>query len=293
MGVAVASVAIIHGIGYQFRHRRQSRDDWYQALSDGLYDCHRSPVPQGEVDAVHYGNCFRLTGGKGAEEADDREAEVGAIPPLRSEDVLPGFEADLIAMMGASLDGADPPAEPAKGGIYLPRSVQDDLRRLDANPFLPQFSRRLVIWLVRQVHQYLTDDRIRACVQQRVERAVGPHTRVLIGHSLGSVVAYEAACAHPEWAVDTLITLGSPLGIRSVGDLIRPKVTGGDAVRPPVRRWVNVAAGADPVALVKLLKPIFGEVEDVPVSNGRWRAHEIGMYLHAPPTAEAVADALG
>jgi len=288
----VTAIAIFHGIGYQFRHRRQSRDDWYRALSDGLDDCHRSPVPREEVEAVHYGSCYRLAGGKGSDEEDDWDAEIGAVPPLRPEDVRPGLETDLIAMMAASLD-ENRPAEPAKAGVYLPRSVQQDLRRLDASPFLPRFSRRLAIWLVRQVHLYLTDDRIRACTQQRVERAVTARTRVLIGHSLGSVVAYEAACAHPEWTIDTLITLGSPLGIRSVGELVRPMITGGRGMRPPVRRWVNVAAGADPVALVKELKPIFGEVEDELVSNGRWRAHEIGMYLNAPPTAEAIADALG
>ena len=36
---------------------------------------------------------------------------------------------------------------------------------------------------------------------------------MLVGHSLGSVVAYEALCANPEWPVRMLVTLGSPLGI--------------------------------------------------------------------------------
>ncbi len=76
-------------------------------------------------------------------------------------------------------------------------------------------------------------------------------TRVLIGHSLGSVVAYECLCAHPEWKVNTFVTLGSPLGIRNlIFDLLdcgSHHIVG--AWPGSVRSWDNIADAGDIVAL--------------------------------------------
>ena len=96
--------------------------------------------------------------------------------------------------------------------------------------------------------------------------SIGDDTRVMVGHSLGSVVAYEALCAHPQWPVRALVTLGSPLGIRN---LIFDRLVPAPRLRPTagrvrgrgrgrVRSWVNVADEGDVVALVKDLRPLFG-----------------------------------
>ena len=69
---------------------------------------------------------------------------------------------------------------------------------------------------LRQVRRYMTEPGIRQAVQGRVAASMAADTRVLAGHSLGSVVAYEALCAHPEWPVRRLVTLRSPLGIRNL-----------------------------------------------------------------------------
>ena len=65
---------------------------------------------------------------------------------------------------------------------------------------------------LQQVRQYMTHPEVRQAVQDRVATEVGKDTRVVVGHSLGSVVAYEALCAHREWPVRALVTLGSPPG---------------------------------------------------------------------------------
>jgi pimeloyl-ACP methyl ester carboxylesterase len=74
-----------------------------------------------------------------------------------------------------------------------------------------EFEREL-LGALRQGRRYITEPAIRADVQERVAAEIGPDTRMLVGHSLGSVVAYEAMCAHPGWPVRALVTLGSPLG---------------------------------------------------------------------------------
>jgi surfactin synthase thioesterase subunit len=43
------------------------------------------------------------------------------------------------------------------------------------------------------VTRYLTNEAIRSATLESVFKLIGPETKVLIGHSLGSVVAYEAA----------------------------------------------------------------------------------------------------
>ena len=95
--------------------------------------------------------------------------------------------------------------------------------------------------------------------------AVDEDTWVVVGHSLGSVVAYEALCAHPEWPVRALVTLGSPLGIRNLifERLVPAPVIGktgklAGAWPGRAQAWTNVADAADVVALTKDLRPLFG-----------------------------------
>jgi len=93
----------------------------------------------------------------------------------------------------------------------------------------------------------------------------------VIGHSLGSVVAYEALCQKPANVV-TFVTIGSPLGIQN---LIfhkltpRPSPEGIGAWPGKVKHWTNIADKGDIVALEKNLAPFFGPtVRDVMVYNG-------------------------
>ena len=82
---------------------------------------------------------------------------------------------------------------------------------------------------------------------------------MVIGHSLGSVVAYEYLCHDRPASVELLVTLGSPLGIPNVVfDKLTPAPVGGAGAWPGmVAAWVNVADPDDIVALRKDLAPLF------------------------------------
>jgi len=154
------------------------------------------------------------------------------------------------------------------------------------------------LWDLRQVRLYMTDPGIRDQVQRRVAAAVRAETRVVVGHSLGSVVAYEALCAYPGWPVTTLVTLGSPLGIRNlIFDRLRPAPTAETrglrgAWPGRVEMWANIADSRDVVALVKDLRPLFGvQVSSWLVSNCA-SAHAVQPYLTAPETGAAIAAGL-
>jgi pimeloyl-ACP methyl ester carboxylesterase len=143
----------------------------------------------------------------------------------------------------------------------------------------------------------MTEPDLRRRVQEEVAAAIGPDTRVLIGHSLGSVIAYEALCAHPEWPVTTFVTIGSPLGIPNlVFDRLVPKPVRGRGQWPgAVQHWTNLCDRYDVVALTKSLAPRFPEgprpLDDILIDNG-WQAHAIEHHLTAVETGRAIANGL-
>jgi alpha-beta hydrolase superfamily lysophospholipase len=176
-------------------------------------------------------------------------------------------------------------AEVPKGYTRTPRPVLVLLRAVDRR--FGASAGVLYLGVLRQVRRYLADPTIKAAVDGRVEQAVGPACRVLIGHSLGSVVAYEYLRSHPGHGVDLLLTLGSPLGLRIVRDRL--------AVGPlPVPGWVNVRDVRDPVACAGPLHrwwPQIGRQGDVVVDNGG-DAHAVERYLDRKATGAVLLRAL-
>ncbi|MER5254503.1 hypothetical protein [Streptomyces sp. NPDC002855] len=118
--------------------------------------------------------------------------------------------------------------------------------------------RPLVEWFIatffREVAAYLRHEggAVRTAARTRVVDAITIHKpRVVIAHSLGSVVAYEALWATPALSVDLLVTLGSPLALpHAVFQRLQPPPEAGRGSKPPgVRRWINLADPGDLVAL--------------------------------------------
>jgi pimeloyl-ACP methyl ester carboxylesterase len=133
---------------------------------------------------------------------------------------------------------------------------------------------------------------LREQVRARVEHLMTDDVRVVVAHSLGSIVAYHALATHPQWSVD-LVTLGSPLGVPMVlGQLDPPAIDGKGQWPGAVQRWTNVAAVGDKAAAQPRLAEVFGEpVEDHLIDNGH-RAHDPEPYLNASATGAAIARAL-
>lgn len=140
---------------------------------------------------------------------------------------------------------------------------------------------------VAMVATMTSDPALAQRMRQRLVELIAPHTRVVVGHSLGSVVAYRALLAHPELEVDTLVTLGSPLGSTWFDD--------GDSLGEwpgSVRRWVNIYDRGDRAAGPRGFDGRFGDsVEEYRVDNGH-RSHDPEPYLNSRPTGAAVLRAL-
>ena len=179
------------------------------------------------------------------------------------------------------------------GRSRTPSFVQSALRQLSKSRFFRQIGPAILISELRQVPLSLRDEAFKRAILTRFATKIAPDTRVVIAHSLGSIIAYEALCAENSVGVDTLITLGSPLGIRNViFELLTPRPADGRGAKPNVRRWVNISDVGDLVALQKELAPLFDGVEDIRLYNGS-RSHDVLRYLSAAETGEAVARGLG
>ena len=288
----MARVVAVHGINNTYSGPRSMAAEWVPALLDGADLAGKwgllDPV---DICCAFYGDVFRRAGrplsGEGA----------GVLGP---EDVDGDAEAGLLHAWWQAAAESDPGVVPPGVRTLGPaRGVQAALAALAGSRFLAGTSERLLILWLRQVRAYFTDPELREEIQQRFCTTVGPDTEVVVAHSLGSVVAYEALYAHPAWGVRGLVTLGSPLGIRNVIlDRLQPtpqQVAGSwQATWPPqLSSWANIADRADFVALVKRLGPVFGErVADVQISNGV-RMHQVARYLTAAETGAAIAEALG
>jgi pimeloyl-ACP methyl ester carboxylesterase len=279
----VARVVCVHGIGQQHAGGHTLLASWAPALLDGVERAGGSGLGVGQIGMAFYGDLFRPPGYLLA---------VGD-PLFTAADVQTGLEQELLEAWwdaAAVVDsGVVPPDSETLARV--PGSVQAALLALSHSRFFAGVALRAMVFDLKQVSRYLTDPQVRAAARERVREAIGADTRVVVAHSLGSVVAYEALCALPGHGVRALVTLGSPLGIRNlVFDRLEPAPgawPGGAGLT-----WTNVADAGDVVALVKDLRPAFGQaVVSVVVDNGA-HAHDSGSYLTDRLVGAAVAAGL-
>jgi pimeloyl-ACP methyl ester carboxylesterase len=138
----------------------------------------------------------------------------------------------------------------------------------------------------------LSENDLHARLRARIESEITDDTRVLVAHSLGTILSYTALAQHDDWPVHTFVTLGSPLAVPMIFNSLEPAPVDGQAAWPgSVQRWVNVRALND-LACESPLADHFGpRVEEFVIDNGH-RAHSPEPYLNSRPTGAAIAAAL-
>ncbi|MFG2802008.1 alpha/beta hydrolase family protein [Streptomyces pseudovenezuelae] len=289
----MAAIVIVHGIGKQYLGPHTVHASVSPALRDGVRLAGGPALDDEDIATAFYGHLFRPPGGgrvtKGEPLPDPRD------PP-------DPYERDLLLVWWTEAARLEPERVPAPpdarpGKAPTPFTVQRALYALTRSRFLARAGDRFLLGVLRQVRRYLTEPDLRARIQEAVAAAVGPDTRVLVGHSLGSVIAYETLAAQPATPVPSLVTIGSPLGIpHLVFDRLTPPPAQGRGQWPAgVDHWTNLCDRRDVVALTKRLGPLFdaGErrIRDVLVDNG-WQAHALEHHLTAAETGAAVTAGL-
>ncbi|HEU4616432.1 MAG TPA: hypothetical protein VFV10_00230 [Gammaproteobacteria bacterium] len=170
--------------------------------------------------------------------------------------------------------------EPSEEDVREIESLARRVRRLghvvgDALPFLGRLIAQPELRVtMSEVRRYFGDEHgiateIRAMLKTALSGAwQNGETVLLIGHSLGSVIAYDTLWdltrERPEGdSVDLFITIGSPLATRFIRKGLRgADRTGVDRYPGNIRRWVNFSAVGEMTAL-KPMRPTFGPMIDL------------------------------
>lgn len=134
-------------------------------------------------------------------------------------------------------------------------------RMVLAEPFLHEATRLFTQRFVQDVYQYFFNPFIRSQIKERFKNvAVGAD--IVIAHSLGTVVAFEALHELPALDVKLFVTLGSPLAMNAV----KEEVKRAHPLSQPmcVRKWRNFA---DPLDIVSIDTSITDEYHGVDIKD--------------------------
>jgi len=189
----------------------------------------------------------------------------------------------------------DPNVAQASAGRAWPVSVlQAALAALSCSRFLAGTTEQLLIFWLKQVCIYFPKPELCAEIAAAVGKDDWLRYRGVVAHSLGLVVADEDLCMHPGWNGWGLVALSSSQAIRNIiFDRLTPapqRLPGSrQAAWPPQRSSrTNIADRTDFVAVVKQVRPVFGNaVADVEIENGA-RTHRVARYLTAAETGAAI-----
>jgi hypothetical protein len=280
----MALIVVVHGVGQQVEGELTLYDRYFPALQQGMIRAGRTIKPD-DVVFASYGEFFRPP------------AEVlSPIPYFDAESVADGYESDLLLELWQRAALVDPRVVPpdeevlGRGPIWASRA----LAALSRSRYFAGIADRLLIGNLKQVHCYFTNSTLRSKIREAVAEKISDDTRVVVAHSLGTVVAYEVLCSPPVSASLSFVSLGSPLGLPNlVFDRLQPapRPTGADPRGhwpARARTWTNIADAGDVVALVEDLRPLFGDdVRQIRVHNGA-HAHDMAPYLTDRVTGGAI-----
>jgi hypothetical protein len=276
----VSPIVGVHGIGnYRYFSREGSvgaasdavSARWTGALRDGLAASGTSPGAGPDVRVAFYAHLLY------------RGTPQGADDPAFLEDAEQELLIDWV-------DQLVPVGVPQGPRTARARAAGDWLVG-----HLGEQALAVALTFVREVSAYLRNDLRRQNARDAVAEAIiRDKPRVVIAHSLGTVVAYETLWEHPELSIDLLLTLGSPLAMPGViFDRLDPRPADERGRRPPgVAAWANLADVGDIVAIPRTgLAPRFdGVTHDNPaVVIGENAFHAVTGYLAARETSAALA----
>jgi len=281
----VSSIVAVHGIGqFQSVPPHIAEHDLTltlrSAIADGI-EKHRPAYGLVDLRGVYYAHLLR------------REGEQGDGDELSEQEQ---------AFLGAWMAEYGVPVEPSQTWAGVPvRLVADwlakSLNRSDDGSFVRRIAEFLTN-LARDASRYLHELEMRAAVRSLVTATIKQRRPdVVIGHSLGSVVAYEVLWENPDLPVDTLVTVGSPLALPgAVFDHLQPAPSpdarSGLGRKPPqVRRWINVADHSDLIAIPRPLSSRFeglDRADDLATDIGTLAVHSFSAYLRDRMTVGAL-----
>lgn len=306
-------LVLVHGIGGP-RRVEEHRNTWISALVKGGHKAGHSAAAKRLADGdladvvyAHYGDLFFGKQAQGAAGLELGDTEAALLVEVMAEvieqhRIAGDVNQKKLARAEAKLDSQGQ----HQGSMYpVGRAIDAATTLLDAGPWRKAgqwASGKLLVRDLAQVARYLAraeadsdgrtlDERIRAMVTQ----AIGLGPAIVVAHSLGTVVTYEALHRHsgiiPLW-----VTLGSPLTMRSV---VLPRLLPRPPETPvPVRQWLNFWDRDDIIAARPIIEDdVLPNDAGVRPSSDRvdsdgWWVHDATKYLAQASVAGPVIEAL-
>ncbi|MET7456283.1 hypothetical protein ABZT03_31280 [Streptomyces sp. NPDC005574] len=288
----MAAVVLVHGIWNRQRGlsataaAAELAAEGRKRLRYGLVGAGLGHIPLPTVAMAYYADLL----------ADEQPQE-----PQSGDGGLEDLTPDQLAEAWQWLVAAGVPQEPeAQAGWLAP--VRQGLGWLVRHRSAPSLTARaqrqlterlgrLVVAVLQDTDAYLSRPQRRQAVRDVVARAVSDtRPQVLVAHSLGTVVAYEALHAYPELRLDLFVTVGSPLGLPALLRKLEPEPCGLRGTRPPgVAHWINIADAGDLVAVPPELGGAFPVNAHASTEIGLFDLHTLGGYLANGVTAAAIA----
>jgi pimeloyl-ACP methyl ester carboxylesterase len=295
-----SELMFVHGRAQEHKDAGQLKDDWIAALRRGLAKTGRElPIDEEDVRFPYYGDTLHDLV---SEAAPDEVAEVVVRSAAEGDPAEYAFVRSVVeesyAKAKASGEVTEAEFEAIVGTDVLERGplnwkwVHGLLRVIDR---APKLSGAGIAVATKDVYHYLTNPGVRDLIETGVRKALRPGVpTVVVGHSLGSVVAYNLLRREGEdagWQVPRLVTVGAPLAVTAIRDALRP-------LRHPacVGHWFNALDPRDVVALYPLVGRRFDidpAVENkTDVDNHTRNRHGIDGYLDDPEVARRIVEAL-
>lgn len=288
----MTKVLLIHGINNQGKSRDIIRESWAASIQEAATAAGVRVPTNTEFIAAFYGDVLH-------EETESwsknkRSATKMGVDSPDSEyvdDAVAALYIEYQHVLGISDEQVAQELDPGEDMLEATRMAKGIHKKwLKAiaralEKVLPKRGKAVSRQFLQQAAAYLQKPGLKGKINRIVEEQLFDGIArneevVVIGHSLGSVIAYDLLRSWREdIQVGLLMTCGSPLGVEVVKVGIGPPLV----CLSNVRNWLNVSDPEDFVALrPKLTKKTFGcdSIDNIAnVDNGYENAHDILKYL--------------
>jgi hypothetical protein len=289
-------LVFIHGRSQEFKDAGALKGEWVGALVNTLDSLGlKAPISEEDIRFPYYGQTLYdlVDGAQGADVSD--VILQGVETDTGERDFLIGVAREMQQVLQIK----DEEVQEMVGGDVIEQGAQDWkwvrglLRLIDSR--VGGASGASIAAVTKDVYQYLRNPGIRDAIEAGVLKAFEPGVpTVVLGHSLGSVVAYNVLKREGVargWKVPLFITVGSPLAVTMIRKSLRP------IGRPQcVEQWFNARDPRDVVALYPLdndhfaVSPAIENKNDV--VNKTPNRHGIAGYLSDPVVVRKIFEAL-
>jgi len=286
-------LVLVHGRSQQGLDPAALKVEWMNTLQKGAQAIGKVIPADLDVAFPYYGDML---------EQLSREFDIPLTSDIHTrggpvQDEFLAFQAQVAESIRESAGVTDAQVDTEYGTNPKPRGplnwewVQAILRAVDKHG--GGMSQSALEIFTRDVFLYTTRAGVRDEIDRIVAATLTEQPTMVVGHSLGSVVAYSVLVTDRRaLRVPLYVTVGCPLGIRAIRDQFRPL-----QFPVPVKSWYNAFDTRDVVALNPLDRSNFPVNPDIvnysSVKNQTDNRHGIVGYLNDGEVAKQILTALG